>query len=329
MCLDPKLLKQCGFFDLSQLTEVEKAHLFQALGSSLEFRPNESKPLATELIKLNQLSVTDSFLTCYEEKKKFLRTTLPLLIRNSVILNSIQNASNDGLRERILCDFKNVRIALAFDEPNDHFMSPPYPFWQSTARFDSETNSWLLNGKKSRIVSDEHYDYFLVFCRIKRESSDYGIGSFLIPTQQLNVEADGTDNYGTRFQRITFENLTVKKADAEVMVDDRATLPLNMKASGHLLSSAVLLGIMKQVFDNMIQYSSSHPNRYESLFADHVTQMSEMIYALESTLYLTSSHFDTFEPDQMDLYLQAMVVKILAAQYSERLLRMIRLYFRP
>ena len=329
---DPKILKQNGFYDLSTLTEVEKAHLFEALGSSLEFKTNESRQFesANNLIKLDQLSVTNSFLTCYQEKKKFLSATLPLLIRNSIISNTIQNSSNDKLKQRLMSDFKNVRIALAFDEPNDYFMSPTYPFWQSTARFDQETNTWLLKGKKSRILSDD-YDYYLVFCKIKNEH-DHGIGSFLIPAEDIIIEPDGTDNYGTKFQTIIFNELNVKKDNAEIAIDDQATLLLNMKASGHLMSSAVLLGIMRQVFNNIIDNCcqvKEEKIEFKNLFINHITRMSEMIYALESALYLTCSHYDTFKLNQMDLYLQAMVVKIMAAEYLEEMLKSIRFLYRP
>lgn len=326
LCSDPNRLKQCGFFELSTLTETEKVRLFEAMGSSLEFKKRQPNESTGELIKLDQLSVTDSFLTSYKEKKQFLKTIIPLLIRNSIILNTIQNSNNDSLREQIMSDFKNIRIALAFDEPNDTFMSPPYPFWQSTAHFDSQTNSWLLNGKKSRIPNDGgDYDYYLLFCRLK-QNNDCGVGSFLIPTEQLSIEPDGTDNYGTRFESITFKNLNVTKDDSEVLIDNRATMLLNMKASGHLSISAILLGIMKQVLNNVIDISNQQTS---TLFTNHVTRLSEMIYSLESVLYLTSSHYDTFELDQIDLYLQAMVVKILAAEYCEQMVRWIRLYYQP
>lgn len=56
--------------------------------------------------------------------------------------------------------------------------------------------------------------------------------------------------------------------------------------------------------------------------------MTEMIYIIESMLYLTASHYDTFELEHIDLYLQAIILKILSSEYSEEMLNMIRFLFK-
>lgn len=56
LCSDPNRLKQCGFFELSTLTETEKVRLFEAMGSSLEFKKRQPNESTGELIKLDQLS---------------------------------------------------------------------------------------------------------------------------------------------------------------------------------------------------------------------------------------------------------------------------------
>lgn len=54
-----------------------------------------------------------------------------------------------------------------------------------------------------------------------------------------------------------------------------------------------------------------------------------MLYSLESMLYLTASHLDSFHLDHIDLYLQALVVKTLATEFATEMLNIFRFLLQP
>lgn len=69
------------------------------------------------------------------------------------------------------------------------------------------------------------------------------------------------------------------------------------------------------------------PERNRSLIETQLCQITEIIYSLESMIYLTASHFDSFHEKQIDLFLQALVVKVLATELSTEMLKIVRFLF--
>lgn len=60
-----------------------------------------------------------------------------------------------------------------------------------------------------------------------------------------------------------------------------------------------------------------------------LAEITSLIYSIESMLYFTSSHFDIFGLDRIDLHLEALILQILGAEYCQKSIKTILFLFGP
>ena len=301
ICSDRQELISRGLYDTASMTTFELMHLFEAIGASLNYTvmpgtesegrsssSSSSQQQQRQLVPIGrQLLVTDAFLTTYRRQKTFVQAVVPLIIHNALVTRALTTTGNAVIRERFLgkstpSTLSTTSIAFAFCELNDRLAALPYPFWDSTAVYNDEDQSWTLSGSKRRILKNEDggYEQYLIFCRTVRpgaevsagststSTADNGIATFLVDRSDLqSIESDGTDNLGTAYERITFSGLRLSREEHElytaaeeeeeeeeessVTEDNRrqtlaTNFALNLKATGQLATAAVISGLLKQ-----------------------------------------------------------------------------------
>lgn len=270
---DETKLKESGFYDLFSFTTLEQSYLFEAIGASLNYRKDQLSSSSNQIVKKDQLQLTTYFLDSYENNKSFLQFIIPFINNNGIIIPTIQYSSNPAINKD--SNLNHLKIGLAFDESENSVLSVTYPYWNSTAIFNSDLNSWILNGEKSQIFKSE-YDKFLIFCKVKmnngNKASDYSIGTFLVDKDLLNIEDDGSDSYGNEYLKISFNNLILSQ-DMELSCIEKPSTDswrsvLNIKANAQLLTSSINLGILKQSLENLLKlYRSDKGNVNESNYS--------------------------------------------------------------
>ncbi|UXI20144.1 hypothetical protein NH340_JMT06087 [Sarcoptes scabiei] len=331
-----KLLK-LGVYNLDSFSETEKTYLFEAIGAS--FLTSYRNSLDSSALNINQKSLipsesivlTDSFIRSYRDHQYFLFLVKRLIQKNSIISNSMDASTNIFIKNNFERKSSDSEIGVAIDEPNDSFLPPTHFFWISTAKFDPETDTWIMSGKKSKIIKNR-YENFIVSCRIEsddQESHDQGLGLFLIPSESVRIESDGSDNYGNKFIRITFDKLKMSRKDCEILVDKTGNQILNIQSTNHLLNVAVLLGLMKQLHNDIFQFKINEKYCHNQLMRSCLAEITSLIYSIESMLYFTSSHFDIFGLDRIDLHLEALILQILGAEYCQKSIKTILFLFGP
>ncbi|XP_054168792.1 complex I assembly factor ACAD9, mitochondrial-like isoform X2 [Oppia nitens] len=339
---DDQTLETLAFKSLYELSVSEMMFVFEAIGASNQQRLSSFGTVSAEdrrrlnpINDINRLLSTtpENQLTVesLNEKKTFIEEVVPLIIHNALTYYAVYTSSNVSLRDEIL--ETKPKIGFAFCEPNDHLGSLPYIHWESQAKLSNSADSWLISGSKGRILKD-NYDYYMVFCRSDEfpEESDikrinqYGIVTLLVPKDQVIIENDGTDSYGFEYQRIRFNDLLLSREKHELIKsEEKATLALNVKACGQLASSAIILGILKQLLRNTYNFVVNERVGLSEcdIIQKILSESTQKIYAIESMLYLTAAMFDSFETGS-DMTLESIAVKTKATEFGYDVIKNLR-----
>lgn len=277
ICADKDSLVNYGFFDVDTFSSFELVHLFESIGASLNYKSSfdneisttqlSSSPSSNKLVPIeNKLFVTDSFMKIYQQEKSFVQSILPLLVHNSLALGAISGASNSTIKDRLSLEdsLTTPNIAFAFCELNEKLTALPYSFWDSVASYNPEKDTWLVSGSKSRIIKSD-YHKFVIFCKTPKDpncnvknATDFGIASFLVDQTSVQIESDGTDNYGNQYMKISFKDLTLPRQEHELFNSEAFTVngpnfALNIKAKGQIAASAIIFGMMKEAVGNLVK----------------------------------------------------------------------------
>ncbi len=342
---DEQTLDLLGLKQLYNLSVSEMIYVLEAIGASTQnklsfgnINANQRKLLLSNndskyvTIPENALS-NDSLNT----NKSIVEELIPLIIHNSLSYYSVINSSNEKLKEFILKE--KPKIGFAFCEPQENLGSLPYVQWESEAKLTNDIDSWVINGSKSRIFKD-NYDYYLIFCRtsdfpeemdeknykFEERKPEDGIVTLLVPKELLTIEDDGTDSYGLEYQKIKFNHLVLSREKHELLKSEQsATLALNVKGCGQIASSAIVLGIVKQLLRNTYDLLINERIGLTEceIVQNILTDATRKVYAIESMLYLTAAMFDAFEPGA-DCGLEALTVKTLATDYAYDIIKDLR-----
>ena len=272
ICSDEESLVNWGLYNVESLTSFELMHLFEAIGASLNYEPSfdghyaQPTSISNKLIPIgDKLLVTDSFVTNYEQKKTFAQSILPLLVHNALVISTINGSSNSDIKQKLASTnaLNRPGIAYAFCELDDKFAALPYPYWDSTASYNSEDDTWTLSGSKSRIIKG-HYDKFLILCKTTKNEmsnnvSDCGMVSLLVDQKLVQIEEDGSDNYGNQYLKISFNNLVLPRQHHELFTSEQTfnnlepQFALNVKAIGQIATSAIIFGMLKESIGNLFK----------------------------------------------------------------------------
>ena len=338
---DKETMDSLAFNSLFQLSVSEMVFAFEAIGASEQnslafgnvsadqrkiLNPdNDSKYVS---VPTNQLTVEP-----LKTNKTIIESVIPLIIHNSMSYYAISNSSNETLKQEIL--EKRPKIGFAYSEPTDNLGSLPYIHWETTAQLTNEGDSWFVNGSKGRILKD-NYDYYLLFCRSEdfpeeahkefRRKDQYGIVTLLLPKDMLSIEDDGTDSYGIEYQKITIKNLLLLREKYEVIKSEaKATQALNVKACGQLATSAVVLGLLKQLLKNTYNFIVNERVGLSEceIIQKILSESTRKIYTIESMLYLTAAAFDSFETGS-DISLESIAVKTMATENAFDVIKNLR-----
>lgn len=237
--------KMSSFFipNVSTFTTIELARIFETLGASLISNGQYVGADSSDAIALDNDG---------HKSKQILNLLLPVLIHNSLVSSTLSASTNENIKFH---DCLNNKIGFAFCENDDRFASIEYSFWNSTATLDRDTGSWTVNGSKCRMLKNQ-YDQFLIFCKVIGEKNQFnGVACFLVDSQLVSVQEDIVDCVGNEYIKINMDNLVLPCGKHQVFVDlctqnqDPLTM-LNILGKGRLISSAIVLGIMKQSLRN-------------------------------------------------------------------------------
>jgi hypothetical protein len=181
---------------------------------------------------------------------------------------------------------------------------------------------------------DDKYDEYILFCQTNeydqgeiqyREDQEIppSIIAFVVPKERLEIETfiEG----GITYQTVTFPELLLTE-DEHLLIpasEKNNVVVHNKRALAQLMVSALMLGKMKSYFDNCV--SSLHKSRQEvkdnAISQFFLMEFTKKIFGLESTLYLVSSMFDSY--DGRDMKLEGIASKIIAEKHAEQVTKII------
>lgn len=293
-------LSQEGYYDVHSMSNLELCHVFEAIGSSFYW--------SEAVQKFGQTENTDY-------SKAYVQTIIELLNHNVLVQPILSQSHNQHL---------NKKIAFCFCETNEKFASLPYPFWTSTAT--REEDNWRINGFKSQLLKAD-YDQFIVFCKTKIDNSkDFGVSSFLLDKDEVVINADGQDTLGNEYVQIKFNNLLRSTTEHEILTELDPAGPLrtlNLIGKGHLMTSAIILGLIKENVRKATQRASQVPDGLTKTKLVHATRL---VYTLESMIYLNAHQFDLFNTNQFDIYLDSMAIKVHAFRCFDEIFKLLSLH---
>lgn len=308
-----------GFNSLYKLSISEMMFIFEAIGGSIQkqfaFGTKEDKEIRYEkkMAKSfniakpsNRHNIPEMAFQCFHDTRQTLETLVPLILRNSLVYYAISKSSNVDMKETFLNTANPAKIGLALSEPfldqsSDHLS------WKSEAKLTNDYQSWVVSAQKCKIIKGD-YSHYLLFCRTKTigdrlptlssDSYSEGVVALLVPSDKVEVSEDGSDYFGIEYQTIRLRDVKLQRASSEVTraqkdISDFA----NIKGCGQLATSAVILGMMKQLLKNTYAHLVNEKLglAHSELMQYKLYQVTSKIYSLESMLYMTAAMFDSFE----------------------------------
>ena len=322
-------LELLGYNSLYKLSISEMMFIFEAIGASTqknfpfgtkednEIRFEKKMDKSLNIPRLStQLNIPEAAFQRFNDNRLTLEILMPLIIKNSLIYNSISQSSNQNLKN-LLNSKHNIGFALC--EPSLK-QSSNYIAWNTVAKLSNNFESWIVSGEKNKIIYG-NYSHYLLFCRTEAElisTSGSGVVGLIIPADQVEVKDDGMDYFGIKYQKIRFRDVQLSRESSEVIKTQENIFQfLNIKGCGQLSLSAVILGLLKQLLKNTYAYLINEKIGLSKceLVQYKLYQVTSKIYSLESMIYMTAAMFDSFEQG-VNLEGESITVKTLATEYG-------------
>ncbi|KAJ6221492.1 hypothetical protein RDWZM_000037 [Blomia tropicalis] len=345
-------LNLLGFNSLHKLSVSEMIFIFESIGAAIQKQTSFGRDEDEELRhrkkmakSLNQFEtfknnrISEVAFECFNDARSTIETIIPMIIHNSLAYYATHNSSNASLKEKLLENDQNYKIAFAFGEPSTINQSSEFLKWNSKAKLTNDYKYWIISGEKNRIIQND-YSHYLIFCQTeefveqqKFDSNDLyksGIVGLLVPADKLDrIDSDGVDYFGIDYQKIVFKDIKVDREQCE-LISARQDLThiFNIKGCGQLATSAVVLGLLKQLLKNSYSYLVNNKlGLTECELVQHkLYQATSKIYSLESMIYMTAAMYDSLESGA-NFESETMATKSLAIQYGYFVLEELRSIF--
>ena len=343
---DDDTLTAFGYRSLHNLSISEMVYMFEAIGASIQKQNafgtkedaeirGEKKIARTFGVNLNEkrIQVSESAFESFDSARLNLETIIPLIFHNSVIHYAIRLCQNEDLRYSL--QEKNSKIGFAFCEPH-LTQSSEIEKWTSFAQLTNDNQYWVANGEKCNVIAGD-YDHYLVCCRSNCNELFKGDDGkpypsqvlLLIPKEEISFEDDYEDSFGVKFQKLTFKDVKLNRDQCEVFQSGKDMRQiLNMKGCAHITTSALMVGMMKQLLKNT--YAHLVNEKLGLINCETVQyklyKATSMIYSVESMLYMTAAMYDSFETGA-DLEAESSATKILATNNAYAVFQELRSIF--
>lgn len=334
---DEHQLQKYNFYNIFQMSISEMMLVFEAIGASAR-SCYDSQKLAT--------SVEQSFVL--PQQTKVSKAILSLIIRNCLTYWPLSKSKNPQMRNflptsniiygRVEDEKLLPPIGFAWSEHAEGLGNLPAQEWQTTGLKGGEDagGSYILEGKKSRVLSEEATDYYMVYFRDKflsdryvvdqnhpepNPASDPFIGCAMLDKTQVNLSDVYLDSAG--FDYVDLEiNDVIAESQIVFPAERRDPHGLNIKALGQTAASAVVLGILKDslrlVYRHLIKNKSGLLEC--EIIQKKLAHITSRIFAIESMVYFVSGMFDGLE-DGFDAHLEAAMLKVVTNEYGYECLR--------
>ncbi len=187
---------------------------------------------------------------CMEELGRNLVVS-PLLasvLSGAAILHAGSEEQKQTLLPQIIAGEKLV--ALACDEGHHH---QPAKISTTAVR---EGHTFILNGNKTRIISGQTADLFVVAARTSGNASDtQGISLFLVDTSTTGMQRDSATLVDSqRYARLTLNNVCIPDSHLIGEIDHGFQALDKALDYGRICLAAEMFGGMQEIFERTVQY---------------------------------------------------------------------------
>lgn len=344
-------LELLGYCSMQDLSVSEMLFIFEAIGAGeeklLPFASKEDGEFRFEKKLLKSFNASkfeddparseEIIAKSIDNLQTTLNIILPLIANNAIINRAMNLSSNEQLKHHVASTKPKIGLALSEAELNLPNLASKQ-FWSSTAKLSRDKDFWLLSANKTNIIAGD-YDYYLVYAQTNNfhDQQAYeadnkerpGLVALLVPKDKVDVIDTQSLSYGLGYQTIQIKEQRVPCEQYEVLRPTQDYLKFyNKIGCGQLSSSAVILGLLKQMLRNTYAYLiNKRTGLLESeLIQYRLYQATCKIYSIESTLYLTAAMFDSFEADS-NFDAECRAVKTLAIEHAYDVVRDIRSIF--
>lgn len=322
-----KNFKGFGFDSLWFLSKTEIINIFETIGYTMahdisDFPPDGNEHHDPLFRPKNHPSVTN----------ENMRQILSLMFCN-VALCAANMSDNERLRERfwlLLNSKPDLKIGFAWTEEGSKPGGNLCFDWGTQAVLSIDGKHWIISGEKTKIMRD-NYDYYLIFCRTKdypvdrrpsfllKEDIPYsGMVGIMVPKELLVIE-DYEEN-GMPLQKIKILDVMVSAEEHEVVgADVDGVRCQNIRGLAQLGLSALITGQMKASLEKVYKYLVTDKMGIIQceMISHTLAKMTEMLYSVESALYLSAAMFDSFETSaHAEMSLEAFLTSIMAVDYG-------------
>ncbi|UXI20143.1 poly(U)-binding-splicing factor [Sarcoptes scabiei] len=331
---------------LYELSISEMMMIFEAMGASVEknlpfgiIEDDEarSEKRMSKSFNYNQSTSKDteeSAFRSFSDIRESIRRIVPIIEKNAIIHYALKKSPNENLKSILE---SKAKIAFAYDEDYSDRIDVSVNGWRSEAKLNRIDNCWVISGEKNSILEND-YSHYMIFCKTNdfvdvqtsnRLNNDVGAVAVLVPADSLQIEPDGLDYFGLQRQKIRFNLLQLDRNEYEVINASKNIFDFNnTKGCGMLATSAVILGLLKQLQRNT--YANLVNNRIGMTNCEIVQyklfQTTCKIYSIESMLYLTAAMFDSFERG-IDIGSESIATKTLTIEYAFDIITELRSLF--
>jgi len=340
--MDEYELQKHNFFNLHQLSVTEMMTIFEAIGSS-----------ARTCADMELASSGDQAFSV-PAQTKVSKSIISLIIRNCLAYWPMSKSSNEYLKRllpkrHILFGGSTEEtklyppIGFCWTEQAEKLGSLPPQEWLTLGtRGDSETNAYLIKGKKTRVLYEDAMDHFLVYFRDAvlsktylsnppedeaNPASDPFVGCALLEKSQVSLSDVYFDSSGCEYIDLEVDQVI---PNSQIVFHAQRNDPhgVNIKALGQLATCSVVMGILKDTL--RMTYTHLVKNKSGLLDCDIIqkklTAITSKVFALESMVYYIAGMYDGLE-EGFDAHMEATILKILTNDFAHDCLRDVQLIF--
>jgi butyryl-CoA dehydrogenase len=158
----------------------------------------------------------------------------------------------------------------------------------STAIYDPNTNSYLLNGSKYFITNARVADYFIIFAKTKPELKGKGISAFLVEKSfkgfRVGDPIKMTGFRGSAIAGLYYKNTPVPKENLVGIENEGIKVALSTFDRGRVNLSALGLGMLQRAYEESLSFSKNRTSGGNAIISNQFIQkyIADMATDLES-----------------------------------------------
>lgn len=337
---DEMQLQKFNFFNLFQLSVTEMMTVFEAIGASSK-KCYDNNLIFTQKGSENML----------QQQILVTRSIISLITRNCLTYWPMSRSKNDAIKEFLpskhilfggLSDSKEILSPIGFcwTEQAPNLGSLPPQEWLTYGQSGGEgIDHHTIKGLKTRVLVDDSTQHYLVYFRDKflsdkyeknvpedesNPASDPFVSCCVVHKSELTEGPTYTDPVGFTYRDIMIDTIV---PDSRLVFTATRNDPtgVNIKALGQLATSAVILGLLKDLLRSA--YAVLLDKKRGILNCDlierRLVEVTHRIFAIESMVYYIAGMYDGLE-DGFDAHMEATILKIVVNEYAHECIQKIQ-----